>query len=48
MLPPVGIEPRHPGTTWYLNLDGFKERINRAWFYKEPKVSVLQANATLV
>ena len=27
-------------TTWYLDLDDLR-RINRAWLYKEPKVSVL-------
>ena len=31
--------------TWFLLLS---VRINRAWCYKEPKVSVLQANANLV
>ena len=34
-------------TTWYLDLDHLR-RINRAWLYKEPKVSVLQANVKLV
>ena len=34
-------------TTWYLELDDLR-RINRAWLYKEPKVSVLQANVKLV
>ena len=37
MLPLVGIEP----------LDDLV-RINRAWLYKDPKVSVLQANVKLV
>ena len=34
-------------TTWCLDLDDLA-RINRAWLYKEPKVSVLQANAKWV
>ena len=34
-------------TTWYLDLDDLKQ-INRAWLYKEPKVSVLQGNVKLV
>ena len=34
-------------TTWYLDLSGLRG-INRAWLYKEPKVSVLQANVKLV
>ena len=34
-------------TTWYLDLDGIRG-INRAWPYKDPKVSVLQANVKLV
>ena len=34
-------------TTWFLDLDDLVG-INRAWLYKEPKVSVLQANAKLV
>ena len=34
-------------TTWFLDLDDLV-RINRIWLYKEPKVSVLQANAMLV
>ena len=34
-------------TTWYLNLDELRQ-INRAWLYKDPKVSVLQANVKLV
>ena len=34
-------------TTWCLDLDDLR-RINRAWLYKEPKVSVLQANVKLV
>ena len=34
-------------TTWCLDLDDLR-RINSAWLYKEPKVSVLQANVKLV
>ena len=34
-------------TSWFLNLDD-SVRINRAWLYKKPKVSVLQANVNLV
>ena len=34
-------------TTWYLDLNDLM-RINRAWLYKDPKVSVLQANVILV
>ena len=34
-------------TTWYLDLDDLMG-INWAWLHKEPKVSVLQANAKLV
>ena len=34
-------------TTWSLDLDDLV-RIDRAWLYKELKVSVLQANAKLV
>ena len=34
-------------TTWFLDLANLA-RINRAWLGKEPKVSVLQANAKLV
>ena len=34
-------------TTWCLDLDDLV-RINKAWLYKELKVSVLQANAKLV
>ena len=34
-------------TTWNLDLDDLRG-INRAWLYKEPKVSVLQANVKLV
>ena len=34
-------------TTWYLDLDDLRG-INRAWLYKEPKVSFLQANVKLV
>ena len=34
-------------TTLNLDLDDFRE-INRAWLYKEPKVSVLQANVKLL
>ena len=30
-------------TTWFLDFDD-SVRINRAWLYKDPKVSVLQAN----
>ena len=33
-----------PCTTWFLDFDHLV-RINRAWLYKDPKVSVLQANA---
>ena len=34
-------------TTWFLDLDNLVG-INRAWLYKELKVSVLQANVNLV
>ena len=34
-------------TTWFLDLNDLV-RINREWLYKQPKVSVLQANAKLV
>ena len=34
-------------TTWFLDLDD-SDGINRAWLYKEPKVSVLQAHTQLV
>ena len=34
-------------TTWFLDLDD-SVRFNRAWLYREPKVSVLQANNNLV
>ena len=34
-------------TTWFFNLDD-SVKINRTWLYKEPKVSVLQANVNLV
>ena len=34
-------------TTWSLDLDDL-DIINRAWVYKEPKVSVLQADTKLV
>ena len=34
-------------TTLYLDFHDLRE-INRAWLYKEPKVSVLQANVKLV
>ena len=34
-------------TTWFLDLDD-SFRINKAWLYKGPKVSVLQANFNLV
>ena len=37
----------YSSTTWCLDLDDLR-RINRAWLYKEPKVSVLQANVKLV
>ena len=30
-------------TTWFLDLDDLVE-INKAWLYKEPNISVLQAN----
>ena len=33
-------------TTWFLDLDGLV-KINRAWLFKEPKVSLSQANAKL-
>ena len=33
-----------PCTTWFLDFDHLVG-INRAWLYKDPKVSVLQANA---
>ena len=33
-------------TTWFLDLD-YLVGFNRAWLHKEPKVSVLQANAQL-
>ena len=33
-------------TSWYLNLDNLV-RINRAWLYKEHKVSVLQAKSLI-
>ena len=33
-------------TTWFLDFDD-AVRINRAWLYKELKVSVLQANVKL-
>ena len=42
-------------TTWNLDLNDLRginrddlRGINRAWLYKEPKVSVLQANVQLV
>ena len=34
-------------TTWFLDFDD-QVKINRAWLYKDPKVSVLQANVKLV
>ena len=34
-------------TTWCLDFDDLV-RINRAWLYKDSKVSVLQANVKLV
>ena len=33
-------------TTWFLELDDLV-RVNTAWLYKQPKVSILQANAQL-
>ena len=34
-------------TTWFLDIDD-SVRINRAWLYKDPKVSVFQANVNLL
>ena len=34
-------------TTWFLDMDDLV-RINRTWLHKEPKVSVLHANAKLI
>ena len=53
MLPQWGLNPGPWLTsdfclfaTWFLDWEGLVG-INRAWLYKEPKVSVLQPNAQL-